>query len=219
MSEGNEIYCAACEEISRVGSSNCAHHVRCAVVPPWADPNKGKPEPLVRGLDRRGVIAELTGGKSAPGIHDSVLVEIENVSAPPDDAERMGSARVGSAFGIVPPLTESSAAPPDAVSMAERAFRSSAPLVVTRLIAPNVLTPNMPTRTREHDQPLPTANDYPAIQNLVIADMEARKRIGIERYGQLLKPFDGRDPLKDLYDELLDGANYVRKLMFERDGH
>jgi hypothetical protein len=207
MTSDDQVYCAACEEFERTGHTNAKHSPLCPHAAPWVD----KTRHVMPAFDRKGIVAELTGGK--PGIHDSVLVEIENVSAPPEDAERMGSARVGSAFGIVPPLTESSAAPPDAVSMAERAFRSSAPRVVTRLLAPN-----MPTRTREYDQPLPTANDYPAIQNLVIADMEARKQIGIERYGQLLKPFDGRDPLKDLYDELLDGANYVRKLMFERDG-
>ena len=68
------------------------------------------------------------------------------------------------------------------------------------------------------DQPPPVPNDRPAIQDLVIADMKARKAVGLERYGTLLQPGNGRDFLRDLYEELLDACNYVRGAMFERDG-
>jgi len=68
------------------------------------------------------------------------------------------------------------------------------------------------------EQPPPIPNDRPAIQDLVIADMKARKAVGLERYGTLLQPGNGRDFLRDLYEELLDACNYVRGAMFERDG-
>lgn len=53
---------------------------------------------------------------------------------------------------------------------------------------------------------------------LVHADLDARNRKGRETYGGTLRPFDGRDTLQDLYEELLDAAMYVRKSMWERDG-
>jgi hypothetical protein len=60
------------------------------------------------------------------------------------------------------------------------------------------------------EQSAPIPNNRPAIQDLVIADMEARKQIGLERYGTLLQGHNGRDYLRDLYEELLDACNYVR---------
>lgn len=73
-------------------------------------------------------------------------------------------------------------------------------------------------KEREGDQPLPTVNDNPAIQGLVIADIEARTQVGIQRYGTPLQAHNGRDALRDLYEELLDAANYTRQLLYERDG-
>lgn len=73
------------------------------------------------------------------------------------------------------------------------------------------------TKQREGDQPLPVKNDLPAVQDLVLADIEARKALGIQRYGTLLQPFNGRDGLRDLYEELLDAAIYARQLLYERD--
>lgn len=67
------------------------------------------------------------------------------------------------------------------------------------------------------DQPPPVQNDRPAIQDLVIADVEERKRIGMQRYGTLLKPHNGRDALVDLYQEILDAAQYVRQEIEERN--
>lgn len=67
----------------------------------------------------------------------------------------------------------------------------------------------------EHDQPLPTPNDYPAIQELVIQDIKERMEVGIKRYGSALKPFNGRSALLDLYQELLDGAMYARQRLEE----
>jgi hypothetical protein len=66
-------------------------------------------------------------------------------------------------------------------------------------------------------EPMPVRNDGPCVQDMVIADLEARKAVGIERYGTVLQPFNGRDTLMDLYQEILDAANYIRQLIHERD--
>lgn len=63
---------------------------------------------------------------------------------------------------------------------------------------------------QEGDQPLPEINDNPAIQDLVIADIEERKQIGIRRYGTALQIDNGRDMLADAYDEILDLTIYLR---------
>lgn len=73
-------------------------------------------------------------------------------------------------------------------------------------------------QTREGDQPLPVKNDLPCVQDLVILDMEARKAIGIKRYGTTLQPHNGRDVIRDIYEEMLDAAAYMRQLIYERDG-
>lgn len=75
-------------------------------------------------------------------------------------------------------------------------------------------------RTDEHDQPTPDGNtEYPDIQTLVLQDIEARRWVGIQRYGQGLKMFNGRDSLQDLYEELLDAAIYTRGMMEIRNAH
>jgi hypothetical protein len=66
-------------------------------------------------------------------------------------------------------------------------------------------------------QPPPRTNDGPSMHDLVIADVEARKAFGLKKYGTLLQAHNGRDALRDLYDELLDAIVYVRQLMEERD--
>ena len=67
------------------------------------------------------------------------------------------------------------------------------------------------------DQPPPVRNAYPAIQDLVIADMAERKRVGIARYGTALQPHNGRDALVDAYQESLDLTMYLRQMIYERD--
>lgn len=64
------------------------------------------------------------------------------------------------------------------------------------------------------------AEDSPSfapILPLVIADLEARAAAGIMTYGTLLRPFNGRDALKDAYEEALDLAMYLKQAMIERD--
>jgi hypothetical protein len=72
-------------------------------------------------------------------------------------------------------------------------------------------------RQRPGDQPLPVPNDQEDIQTQVIRDIEARRELGISRYGTALQAGNGRDALRDLYEELLDAAMYARQLMCERD--
>lgn len=71
---------------------------------------------------------------------------------------------------------------------------------------------------REGDQQAPVPNNKPAIQDLVMQDMIARKLLGQQRYGTPLQPHNGRDMMQDLYEELLDACNYIRGAIYERDG-
>jgi len=67
-------------------------------------------------------------------------------------------------------------------------------------------------------QPEPIPNDLPAVWDLVMRDMAARDRQGKERYGVRLQPHNGRDVLRDAYEESLDLAVYLRSALYERDG-
>lgn len=79
--------------------------------------------------------------------------------------------------------------------------------------------PTKQFRLRPGDQPLPTGDeDAPNIHELVVADVMNRMQLGKNRYGQPLKPHNGRDPLLDHYEELLDACAYARQMLFERDG-
>lgn len=66
------------------------------------------------------------------------------------------------------------------------------------------------------EQPEPQPNGSVAIWDLVIADMRARDHIGRERYGTPLQAFNGRDALRDAYEEALDLAVYLRTAIEER---
>jgi hypothetical protein len=66
------------------------------------------------------------------------------------------------------------------------------------------------------EQPMPVPNDHTDIQSLVIADIVKRRIVGIKRYGTALQPFNGRDALRDAYEEALDLAIYLRQAIEER---
>ena len=68
------------------------------------------------------------------------------------------------------------------------------------------------------EQPAPQANEKPAIWPIVIQDMATRDAVGRERYGVPLQPHNGRDMLRDAYEEALDLCCYLRGAMYERDG-
>jgi hypothetical protein len=80
-------------------------------------------------------------------------------------------------------------------------------------------------------EPLPTQNRRPAIQDFVIADVRSflvgknverivkdladRKEFGIRKYGTPLQAFNGRRPIVDAYQEVLDAANYLKQAYVE----
>lgn len=71
---------------------------------------------------------------------------------------------------------------------------------------------------REGDtQPLPVGSDHPVAHEMVKADLDARLVLGIRRYGQPLQPFNGRDPLRDAYEEALDLCVYLRTALYEAE--
>jgi len=68
------------------------------------------------------------------------------------------------------------------------------------------------------DQPMPEPNTGTvSAQDLVIADIERRKAVGLSRYGTLLFPNNGRSMLRDAYDEALDLCVYLRGLIAEEE--
>ena len=74
-----------------------------------------------------------------------------------------------------------------------------------------------PVKTIDLEQPAPVANNLPAVWDLVVADMQARDKVGEARYGVRLQPHNGRDVLVDAYAEALDLCVYLRQAIYERD--
>jgi len=48
-------------------------------------------------------------------------------------------------------------------------------------------------------------------------DMEARRQMGIEKYGTPLQTFNGRDAMVDAYQELLDLCVYFKQKLMEQE--
>jgi len=48
-------------------------------------------------------------------------------------------------------------------------------------------------------------------------DMKARDTFGFKKYKTHLQPFNGRDTLYDIYEELLDAVVYIKTMIYERD--
>lgn len=74
-------------------------------------------------------------------------------------------------------------------------------------------------KNQPEDQPMPTANDLPFVHDVVAADIMARGELGKRRYGTKLQPFNGRNVLQDIYEELLDAACYIKQRMLEEEQH
>lgn len=103
----------------------------------------------------------------------------------------------------------------DAFSVAQRCFNCR-PVNYQMLDepAPDPKMKAEPTRTRPGDQVLPTGDDSLVDdQALLIADIEGRREVGIERYGQGHRPFNGRNTIQDWYEEQLDGLVYARSIL------
>lgn len=72
--------------------------------------------------------------------------------------------------------------------------------------------------TEHVEQPTPTHQPgVPSVQSAVRQDLEARERLGITRYGTRLQPHNGRNALRDLYEELLDACCYLKQELIERE--
>ena len=74
------------------------------------------------------------------------------------------------------------------------------------------------------DQPAPTPNASTPIIELVLADvsdqyvaadLRARAEVGRARYGVYLQAHNGRDALRDAYEEALDLTMYLRQMLEE----
>lgn len=73
-------------------------------------------------------------------------------------------------------------------------------------------------RQRPGDQPQPERNQEPFVQDALVAYIDRRKAVGIERYGTALQPHNGRDALRDAFEEAVDLAVYLAQVIIERDG-
>ena len=67
------------------------------------------------------------------------------------------------------------------------------------------------------EQPAPTPNGNPLVKDALIADIEVLCARRAAKYGTHLQPGNGRDALQDAYEELVDGALYLKQLLMERD--
>jgi len=65
--------------------------------------------------------------------------------------------------------------------------------------------------TDQANQPDPIPTDERPVWEMVIDDMKARDHVGRERYGTPLTANNGRDALRDAYEEALDLAVYLRQ--------
>lgn len=129
--------------------------------------------------------------------------------------------------GYVPP---SASLDPDAVDErivgTERAGQRGQQMLAGAVIPPTADGPPAPPewigpdrtyKLRPGDQPLPVHNDSEDIQSQVIRDIEARRELGVQRYGTALQPHNGRDALRDAYEEAIDLAMYLKQAMVERN--
>ena len=73
--------------------------------------------------------------------------------------------------------------------------------------------------TTTNTQPAPQKNTHPHVSDELIKDILERKAKGMETYGTPLQPFNGRDGLQDLFEELLDAVQYLKQVIMERDNN
>jgi hypothetical protein len=64
------------------------------------------------------------------------------------------------------------------------------------------------------EQPLPKGTGE-EIFPLVHADLDARRQIGIEQYGEPLRAFNGRNPYRDVREEAQDLVLYLKQAELE----
>lgn len=75
-----------------------------------------------------------------------------------------------------------------------------------------------PTKTRPEDQPLPTADEArESDYEQLVRDIRSREALGVQRYGQSHRGFNGRNTVMDAYEETIDQALYLRSLLTMAD--
>jgi len=63
----------------------------------------------------------------------------------------------------------------------------------------------------------PKGNPSVNITELVKRDFDKRAEMGLYTYGEVLRPFNGRDALVDKLQEDMDSILYFRQLLYELD--
>jgi hypothetical protein len=71
------------------------------------------------------------------------------------------------------------------------------------------------TRDPESDQPLPEPGGFP-VQAVLIEALKQRMAFGLKKYGRPLETDNGRDPLRDMWEEMLDMVSYFTQYVLEQ---
>jgi hypothetical protein len=71
------------------------------------------------------------------------------------------------------------------------------------------------TRDPETDQPAPKPGGYP-VQAVLIEALKQRMQFGLKKYGRPLETNNGRDPLLDMWEEMLDMVSYFTQFVLEQ---
>lgn len=70
-------------------------------------------------------------------------------------------------------------------------------------------------RDPESDQPLPRPGGVP-VQAVLIEALKLRMEFGLKKYGRPLETHNGRDPLRDMWEEMLDMVSYFTQFVLEQ---
>lgn len=73
-------------------------------------------------------------------------------------------------------------------------------------------------RDPERDQPAPKPGKLP-VQEIMILAIQERRAYGKKKYGRVLETDNGRDALKDAWEESLDLFTYLTQARLERGDH
>jgi hypothetical protein len=73
-------------------------------------------------------------------------------------------------------------------------------------------------RDPERDQPAPKPGKLP-VQEIMILAIQERRAYGKRKYGRILETDNGRDALKDAWEESLDLFTYLTQARLERGDH
>lgn len=71
----------------------------------------------------------------------------------------------------------------------------------------------------EGEQQAPKPNSGKDCWLEVLEDMKGRRELGISRYGTALQPHNGRNSLRDAYEEALDLCVYLKQCILELDAN